>query len=129
MTLCLGVLFYVLRLGTKMRTRRLAELPREVSLVRLHLRLAKPAVAFAMLGFVGGSVSAVWLRGWGVLESFHGLLGGVVVVLFGLTAIYGRTAERGAGRDGSDAGLHGLLGVLSMLVAALSAIAGFVLLP
>jgi hypothetical protein len=127
MTLWLGVLFYVLRLGTKMRKRRLAELPREVSLLRLHLRLAKPAVVFAMLGFVGGGASAVWLRGWGVLESFHGLLGGVAVVLFGLTALYGRTAARGG--EGSDANLHGLLGVLAMLVAALSAIAGFVLLP
>jgi len=125
MTLCLGVLFSVLRLGIAMRKQRLAERPRDPSLMRRHLRLAKPVVVFAMLGFLGGALSASRLRGWALFETFHALVGLVVVSLLGATAWLGRRAERAAGSPG----LHGLLGVLFTLAACLAAIAGFVLLP
>ncbi len=125
MTVCLGALFYVLRLGLKIRARRLSGLPPEVSLLRMHLRLAKPFVVFAMLGFAGGVASAIWLRDWGALQSFHGIAGGVVLLHFAATAWHGRAAERVEG----EPGVHGVLGLVSMLLAGLSAIAGFVLLP
>jgi len=125
MTICLAALFYLLRLGLKMRARRLAGLPRDVSLLRLHLRLARPLVVLVTLGFAGGLASAIWLRGWRGLESFHGVAGAIVVLLFAATAWYGRAAERGEG----EPGVHGALGLVSMLLAGLAAIAGFVLLP
>lgn len=125
MTLCILVLFQALRLGLKMRSRRLAELPPDVSLLRLHLRLAKPFVVFVILGFVGGALSAVYLRDWGVLGTFHGIVGVIAVALFSATAWYGRQAESGQG----DPGLHGILGLVSMLLAGLAAMAGMVLLP
>lgn len=125
MTACLAVLFAALRLGIKMRARRLADLPRDVGLMRRHLRLAKPAVWLAMLGFAGGALSSSLLRGWALFHTFHALAGFVVLVLFAATAWFGGKVER---RE-ADPGIHGLLGVLAMLGAALAAIAGFVLLP
>lgn len=125
MTLCLGVLFAVLRIGLRSRKNRLAGRPPDVGLIRLHLRLAKPAVLFTMLGFVGGGLSSSLFRNWVLLESFHGILGLIVVGAFATTAILGRRAERGEG----DPGIHGLFGLLAMLGASLAAVAGFVLLP
>jgi hypothetical protein len=125
MTLCLAALFGALRLGLKMRKRRLAGAPPSVDLIRLHLRLAKPAVLFAMLGFIGGALSSSLIRGWALFESFHAMLGLIVVCLLTATAILGRRAERAEG----DPGVHGLVGVVTMLAASLAAIAGFVLLP
>ncbi|MCP4035958.1 MAG: hypothetical protein GY733_03410 [bacterium] len=125
MTLCLVALFVALRLGIKLRGRRLAALAPDVDLIRRHLRIAKPAVLFAMLGFGGGALSSSLLRGWALFETFHAFAALVVVLSFGATAWLGLKAQRGEG----DPGLHGLLGVLSMLGAALTALAGFVLLP
>ncbi|MFT5695450.1 MAG: protein-S-isoprenylcysteine O-methyltransferase Ste14 [Myxococcota bacterium] len=125
MTLCLGVLFAALRLGLKSRKQRLKKSRREPSMIRLHMKLAKPAVLFTVLGFVGGALSSSLVRGWSLFETFHAWVGLVVALLFIATALYGKRAERGDG----DPGLHGLLGLLAMLGASLAAIAGFVLLP
>jgi hypothetical protein len=125
MTVCLVTLFAVMRLGLKMRTRRLAGASPSIDLIRLHMRLAKPAVVFVILGFVGGGLSSTLVRNWALFETFHAVLALIVVGLFVATAILGRHAERGEG----DPGIHGLLGVLAMLGASLAAVAGFVLLP
>lgn len=125
MTLCLGVLFFVLRLGLKSRKQRLKGARREPGMIRLHLKLAKPAVFFTVLGFLGGALSSSLVRGWSLFETFHAWAGLLVVLLFIVTAFYGKRAERGEGTPG----LHGLLGLLAMLGASLAAIAGFVLLP
>ena len=125
MTLCLAALFGTLRLGLKLRKRRLAGAPASVDLLRLHLRLAKPAVIFSMLGFVGGALSSSLIRNWELFASFHAMLGLIVVSLLAATAVLGRRAERGEG----DPGWHGLVGVLTILAASLAATAGFVLLP
>jgi len=125
MIVCLAVLIAALRLGLQMRKRRLAGAPPSLDLIRLHLRLAKPAVVFVILGFVGGGLSSSLIRNWDLFGSFHAVLGLIVVGLFSATGVLGRRAERGEG----DPGLHGLLGVLAMLGALLASIAGFVLLP
>ncbi len=125
MTICLAALFYVMRIGFNMRRRRLEGQPPDPSLVQLHLRLAKPFVLFAVLGFVGGAASAVYLRDWGVLGTFHGVVGLVVVAVYSVTAFLGRQVERGE----REPVLHGFLGLVSTLLAALAAVAGFVLLP
>lgn len=125
MTLCLGVLFAALRLGLRSRKARLVGAPRDPDLIRLHMRLAKPAVAFVMLGFIGGGLSSSLIRNWSLMESFHAIVALVVVVLFGATAFLGRRAQRGE----AEPGTHGLLGLLAMLGSALAAVAGFILLP
>lgn len=125
MTICLGVLFAVLRLGLRSRKARLVGAPPDIDLIRLHMRLAKPAVAFVMIGFIGGGLSSSLIRDWSLMESFHGLLALIVVILFGAAAFLGRRAQRGEG----DPGTHGLFGLLAMLGSALAAVAGFILLP
>lgn len=79
-----------------------------------------------LLGFVGGPLSAVWLRGWEAFGSFHGVLGLLVIALFAAAATLGHRIEEGASKA-FDA--HALLGTLALLFAALAAVAGFVLLP
>jgi uncharacterized membrane protein len=91
-----------------------------------HLRFAKLALAMLLIGAVAGSFSWVWLRGGELLGTFHGWVGLVVVALIVTTAALGHQLERGASRA-FDA--HALAGALVVLIAALSAMAGLVLLP
>jgi hypothetical protein len=115
-----------LRLGLRLRRARLAGRRREPGLLRRHLRLAKPAVALVAIGFAGGPLSAVLLRGWTPFERLHGWLGLAALALFGAAAWLGLRLERGRDRR---AALHGLLGLAAVLAGAIAALAGFVLLP
>jgi hypothetical protein len=115
-----------LRAGLALRRARRGRAPRDPRLRQRHLRLAKPAVALVGIGFLGGPVSAVLLRGWEPFASFHGALGLGVALLLGAAALLGRRLERGRSRAFE---VHALLGALGVLGAALAAVAGFVLLP
>jgi polyferredoxin len=126
MLISLALAVLTLRAGLALRRARLGRAPRDPGLRRRHLRLAKPAVVLVLAGFVGGPLSAVWLRGWEPFASFHGALGLVVATLFAAAALIGRRLERGRSRAFQ---LHALLGALAVLGAALAAVAGFVLLP
>ena len=79
-----------------------------------------------LLGFIAGPTSAVALRDWEPLRTFHGWLGVLVAGLFLAAATLGRRLETGRSRA-FDA--HALLGLLALLGAAVAAVAGFVLLP
>ncbi len=125
MTVALFFVIRALRAGLVLRRRRAAGLRRKSTLLRRHLAYAKPAVVLVMLGFVGGAISSVTIRDWEVFASLHGLLGSGVVTLFGVTAYLGRKVERGQ----ANGALHGLIGVIATLLGALTAIAGFILLP
>jgi hypothetical protein len=115
-----------LRAGFALRRARLARRPAPRGARHRHLRLAKPTIVLLTIGFAGGWISAVWLRGWSAFETFHGVLGALVLLLFGLTASHGWHLEHG--RGGSRQA-HALLGALAMLGALVAAMAGFVLLP
>ena len=78
------------------------------------------------VGFLAGPASALWLRDWTPFASFHSWLGLLAALLFALTAVLGRRLERGRGRPIQA---HALLGGAAVLVAAVAAVAGFVLLP
>lgn len=123
-SLVLAVL--TLRAGLALRRARRGRAPRDPGLRRRHLRLAKPTVVLVLIGFVGGPLSAVWLRGWEPFASLHGLLGLTVASLFAAAALVGRRLERGRSRAFEA---HARLGALAVLGAALAAVAGFVLLP
>jgi hypothetical protein len=126
MLLSLALAALTLRAGLALRRARLGRAPRDPGLRRRHLRLAKPAVALILAGFVGGPLSALWLRGWTPFTTFHGVLGLVVAALFVAAALVGRRLERGRSRAFEA---HARLGALAVLGAALAAVAGFVLLP
>jgi hypothetical protein len=115
-----------LRAGLALRRSRRGLAPRAPGLRRRHLRLAKPAVWLIAIGFVGGPLS-IWLfRGREPFGTVHAWLGLVAAGLFGIAAGLGRSLERGRGRSPD---VHALVGTVALLVAAVAAVAGFVLLP
>lgn len=120
-----------LRAGLAMRRARLGLTPRRPDLLRLHLRLAKPAVVLVLLGFVGGPLSALLLRDWTPFGTLHAWLGLFAALLFGAAGWRGLALSRGrvAGDRSEAARRHGLLGALAMLAGAVAAAAGMVLLP
>jgi hypothetical protein len=125
----LALAAWTLRLGLELRRRRTGRIPGGAGGAGLrarHLRVAKPAVVMLLVGFVGGPLSAVWLRGWDPFDSFHGWLGLLVAGLFGAAAVAGRRIEEGRSKAFD---VHALLGILAVLAAAVTAVAGFALLP
>ena len=115
-----------LRAGLSLRRARRFRTRRKPNARAAHLRLAKPAVAAVVIGFVAGPVSALTLRGWDPFQTFHSFVGIATAALFIATAVLGRRLERGTTRS-FDA--HALLGMLAMLAAMIAAVAGFVLMP
>jgi hypothetical protein len=115
-----------LRAGLALRRNRTRRKRRTPELLRAHLRIAKPAVAAILIGFAAGPLSALWLRGWEPFGTFHSWIGGLVAALFVAVAVLGHRLERGRGRP-VDA--HAIAGGVAVLLAAVSAVAGFVLLP
>jgi hypothetical protein len=125
MVASLVLMFLALRIGFRMRRRRIAG-ERRGALVKQHARLAKPAVVMLMLGLVGGPVSAFWLRDWTPLQTLHGWLGLTAAVLFGTAAWIGNRILKAQSRAVEA---HGWVGLAAALTAALASVAGFVLLP
>ncbi|MCG8590235.1 MAG: DUF4079 family protein [Proteobacteria bacterium] len=122
----LGLAALALRSGLRIRRgRQRGERPALENRAR-HLRLAKPALLCLAAGFVGGLGSAVALRGWAPLSSFHGLVATAALALFVAVGWLGRRLEQG--RAGAREA-HAIAALLAVLLAALAALAGFVLLP
>jgi hypothetical protein len=115
-----------LRAGLALRRGRRGRGRRTAAMRRAHLRVAKVAVAMVLLGFLAGPPSAVALRGWEPFHTFHGVVGVLVALLFTTAFALGYRLERARSRA-FDA--HALVGILAVGVAALAAMAGFVLLP
>jgi len=107
MVASLGVVALALRAGLRLRRARFGREPKTPDLRRTHLRLAKPAVALICVGFLAGPISALWLRGWTPLATFHAWLGMLAAAV--------------------DA--HAILAGLAVLAAAVAVVAGLVLLP
>ena len=126
MALSLLLAVAALRLGLRVRRARTAMKPPPRGTRQAHLRIAKPAVLCIGVGFLAGPASAIWLRGWDPIGTFHGVIGMLAAGLFAGVALYGRRLERGAA-DARSA--HAWLAAAAMLAAGVAAIAGFVLLP
>jgi len=126
MVVCLLVAGLALRAGLRMRRARLGGVSLPRGLRRRHMRLAKPAVLLILVGFLGGPLSSLLLRGWQPFDRLHGWLGLLSAALFFAAFLLGRRLERHQGRP---IHAHGLLGALAMLVGALAFASGFVLLP
>ena len=136
MVVALALVALALRAGLRIRKARHARVagarprpgsPSGSELLRAHLRIAKPAVVVVLIGFAAGPASSFWLRGWEPFGKLHSWLGLAAAALFVATALLGRRLEQR--RSGARPDLHGLLGLLGVLVAALTAMAGMVLLP
>jgi hypothetical protein len=126
MLLSLGAVAVALRHGLRLRGARLAGARRDPQWRRRHLQVARPAVAALLVGFVAGPISAVALRGFEPFDTFHGAVGVAVAGLFAAAAWLGHRIAHGRSQARD---LHALLGGLGALLAALAAVAGFILLP
>ena len=126
MVLGVGLAALALRTGLALRRARIRRVRRPAEARGKHLRLAKPAVVLLLIGFVGGPVSAVWLRDWDPFTSFHAWIGLLAAGLFTAAAVLGRRLEKHRTRSYD---VHAVLGGLAVLAAAVAAVAGFILLP
>jgi hypothetical protein len=113
-------------LGLEIRRRRRRGRPVGGELRRRHLRFGKRTLILVGVGFLLGPASMVFLRGRDLLDSFHGVLGLVVLGLFSWTGWSGRALSRG-NEDARD--IHRIAAASSVAVAMVSAVAGFILLP
>jgi hypothetical protein len=93
---------------------------------RRHLRLGKTTLVGVAAGFVIGPLSMLGLRGEAAFDSFHGVLGIVVLGLFVWTGWTGRALARGD-REGRD--VHRIAAASAIGFSLLSVVAGFRLLP
>ena len=126
MVVALSLCALALRAGLALRRSRIGPARRTPEMRPRHLRLAKPAVALVVVGLVGGPLSAVFLRDWSPFGTFHAWLGLLAAGLFVAAAVIGHRIEAGRSRAFDP---HAILGGLAVLVAAVAAVAGFVLLP
>ena len=126
MVVSLALAVAALRAGLALRRLRLRRERQPRDLVARHLRYARPAAVLALLGFLGGPVSARLLRDWDPFASLHGWLGAVAALGFATAATLGWRLQRG---DRRVLRAHGLAGLLAVAAGALAAVAGFVLLP
>ncbi|MBT38719.1 MAG: DUF4079 family protein [bacterium] len=126
MTVGLSLAALAFRAGVGLRRTRLGRLQQTPEMRAGHLRFAKPAVLMLLVGFIGGPISWVWLRGGEPLGTFHGFVGLVVAALFAAAAVVGHRIEK---RRTRAYDVHAVLGGLAILFAALATVAGFVLLP
>jgi hypothetical protein len=114
------------RLGLEIRRRRLSDRRVGGDLRVRHLSFGKRTLAMVGIGFLAGPVSMALLRDQNPFESFHGILGIIVLGLFAWTGWSGRALARG-NRDARD--IHRIAAASSVAAAMLSAVAGFILLP
>jgi len=117
---------WALRAGVEVRRARRIGVGRIPELRRRHLRLAKPAAALILLGFVAGPLSMWLFRERAPFGTLHAGLGVIVASLFLATAWLGRRVEQGRL---DVATLHGRLALAAVVAAGVAAVAGFVLLP
>ena len=114
------------RLGLEIRRRRANGRPVGGALRARHLRFGKGAIAMVAIGFVAGPASMVLFRERAAFDSFHGILGLIVLGLFAWTGWSGRALSRG---DPEAREIHRIAAAGAIGSAMLSAVAGFVLLP
>ncbi len=122
----LGMAIATARLGLAIRRRRLAGQPVGSALRRRHRRLGKASLVAIAVGFSMGPLSMTLLRDRPAFDSFHSMLGIIVLGLFAWTGWSGRALLRGS-REARD--IHRFAAASSLGAALLSAVAGFILLP
>ena len=126
MTGALTVAWLAFRSGMTLRRTRQQGGTAGAAVRRRHLRLGRPAVLLVLIGAIGGPLSAWWLRSWTPFQTFHAWAGLACLAAFLFLAVAGLRLERG---ELAVRPLHARVALLAVLLAALSAISGFVLLP
>ncbi len=114
------------RMGLTIRRRRARGDSPGRALRERHLRFGQVAIAMVVVGFVSGPPSMIFVREESGFDSFHGILGVIVLGLFLWTGWTGRALAAGR-QDVRD--VHRIAAAGAIGTAMLSAVAGFTLLP
>jgi hypothetical protein len=125
-TVTLLLCFTALRQGLKQRTQRLRRITAPAGNLKRHSTLGPWAVGLFAVSLVGGLGSAVVVRGWAPLATWHGKLALGAAVLFGVVWLVGRKLLAGERRH---ANTHGVLGLVALFIAGIAAMLGISLLP
>jgi Protein of unknown function (DUF4079) len=125
-TFTLLLSWVVFRQGFRERTQRLRGQASPQGNRARHVRLGPWSVALMVGSCAAGLSSAVLVRQWRPLATFHGWLGLSSTVSFLVLWRLGRTLAHG---DRSRANLHGVLGVLALFAAGVTGILGISLFP
>lgn len=125
-TVTLVVCFVVLRQGLAQRRQRLRKVAPPPGTLKRHTALGPWAVGLFLASAVGGVGSAVVVRGWAPLATWHGKLALGAAVMFATVWWLGR---RLLAQEKQHANTHGVLGLLALFVAGVAAMLGISLLP
>ena len=125
-TVALLLAWLVFRQGLQQRTQRLRKVPAPPASRARHVRWGPWATGLFVVSALTGVLTAVWVRAWKPLLTFHGRLGLVSVLAFAVMWWWGRALQGGAR---TLAQRHGVLGVIAMFLAGLTAVLGISLLP
>lgn len=125
-TVCLLLCFVVLRQGLAQRRARLRKTPAPAGNLKRHSSLGPWAVGLFLASLVGGLGSAVALREWAPLGTWHGRLALGAAILFGAVWLLGRKL---LDNHKALANTHGVLGLLALFLAGVAAMLGLSLLP
>ena len=126
MVVSLTIAIATARLGLEIRRRRRRDHPVGANLRKRHLRYGKRAISMIALGFLLGPASMFFLRDRNPFDSFHGIVGVIVLGLFMWTGWSGRALAAG-NREARE--IHRIVAASSIAAAMFSVVAGFILLP
>lgn len=125
-TVALLLSWVVFRQGFHQRTQRLRRVPAPAGSYARHVKLGPWNAALLIVSALTGISTAVLVRNWSPLATFHGKLGLLSALMFGVMWWLGRRLVTG---DKSVANRHGVLGVIALFIAGLTGILGISLLP
>ena len=125
-TVTLFLAFFVFRDGFAQRKQRLRHIPAPASTRARHVKLGPWAASLFCLSWIAGLCSAVLLRQWEPLATFHGKMALLTTLLFLIMWWLGR---RLVANERHLAGTHGILGLLALFAGGLTGVLGISLLP
>ncbi len=118
--------FLVYRDGFAQRKLRLRRVQPPAGSRARHVKLGPWSMALMVVSALLGMASALWLREWKFLATFHGKVALVTTLMFVIMWWLGRRLVKG---ERQVANTHGIIGVLSLFAAGLTAVLGISLLP
>ena len=125
-TLTLLLAFIVFRDGFAQRKQRLSRIPATAASRQRHVKWGPWSAALMVSSALLGIGSALYLRNWKFLASWHGKLGVTTVLMCLIMWWLGRRLYAG---EKHLAGNHGVLGLLALFAGGLTGLLGISMLP
>lgn len=118
--------FLVFRDGFAQRKQRLRRVQAPEGSRKRHVKLGPWALLFMVAASFGGMGTAVFVRHFKLLNTFHGWLGLATTLVF---VVLWRMGLQLVPQGGPKSNTHGLLGLLAVFAGGLTGVLGISLLP